>query len=203
MQHNHCMNWERFALAVVFVAGSVSAQQSASVTPQPLAIASTNAIKRPTLAEVERQYLDGKITARDFQKYLQTYRSRPRPAQPVAAVTNDVHLRALALLHTTKPNMAANREGPALTEPLPDPEGSTNETANAAVIQDVETKIDELIRLKEAREQGTNTSSTNAPAGNLTKRQRLDALLRLHIEGKLSDAEYKQRREKILLEPGD
>jgi hypothetical protein len=70
------------------------------------------------------------------------------------------------------------------------------------VIQDVETKIDELIRLKEAREQGTNTNSA-APAGPLTKRQRLDAALRLHIEGKLSDAEYKQRREKILLEPGD
>ena len=203
MQHNNYMKWERFACALAFAAGTVIAQQPAPVSPQPPTGASTNMVRQLTLAEVERQYLDGKITARDFQKFLQTHRSRPRPAQPVVAVTNEVHLRALAMLHSTKPNVAANREGPALTEPLPDPEGATNQAANAAVIQDVETKIDELIRLKEAREQGTNTSSTNAPAGNLTKRQRLDALLRLHIEGKLSDAEYKQRREKILLEPGD
>jgi len=61
-----------------------------------------------------------------------------------------------------------------------------------------------LIRLKQAREQTTNTSvtTTNRPSG-VTKRQRLDSALRLHIEGKLSDAEYKQLREKILLEPGD
>lgn len=200
MQHNHHMNWERFACALVVAAGTVIAQQPTA--PQPSATGAS-AVKRPTLAEIERQYLDGKITAREFQRFLQTYRAMPRPAPVAAAVTNDVHARALAILHTTKPNVAANREGPALTEPLPDSPGSTNGNVNAAAIQDVETKIDELIRLKAAREQSTNTSSTNAPAGNLTKRQRLDALLRLHIEGKLSDTEYKQRREKTLLEPGD
>ena len=201
------MSWKRFASAFVLAAVTAVAQQPAPVTQPPVA-PGTNAVRRPTLAEIERQYLDGKISARDFQKFLQTYRAQPRPAQPVAAATNDVHARALAVLHNAKPNMAANPQGPAITEPLPDPAGVTNETANAAVIQDVETKIDELIRLKQAREQTTNTSvtatntNTNTPSG-VTKRQRLDSALRLHIEGKLSDAEYKQLREKILLEPGD
>ena len=196
------MSWKRFASAFVLAAVAAFAQQPAPVTQAPVA-PGTNALRRPTLAEIERQYLDGKITARDFQKFLQTYRAQPRPAQPAAAVTNDVHARALAVLHNAKPNMAANPQGPAITEPLPDPAGVTNE-ANVAVIQDVETKIDELIRLKQAREQTTNTSvtTTNRPSG-VTKRQRLDSALRLHIEGKLSDVEYKQLREKILLEPGD
>jgi hypothetical protein len=197
------MNWKRFASVFVLAAVAAVAQQPAPGPQAPVA-PGTNAIRRPTLAEIERQYLDGKISARDFQKFLQTYRAQPRPAQPAAAaLTNDVHARALAVLHNSKPNVAANPQGPALTEPLPDPAGATNE-ANVAVIQDVETKIDELIRLKQAREQPTNTSATvtNIPAG-VTKRQRLDSALRLHIEGKLSDAEYKQLREKILLEPGD
>ena len=196
------MSWKRFALAFVLAAVAAVAQQPGAVT-QPTVASGTNAIRRPTLAEVERQYLDGKISARDFQKFLQTYRAQPRPAQPAVAVTNDVHTRALAVLHNARPNVAANPQGPAITEPLPDPPGVTNE-ANVAVIQDVETKIDELIRLKQAREQTTNTSvtTTNKPSG-VTKRQRLDSALRLHIEGKLSDAEYKQLREKILLEPGD
>src|SRR5688572_28000578 len=167
---------KRFASAFVLAAVTAVAQQPAPVTQAPVA-PGTNAVRRPTLAEVERQYLDGKISARDFQKFLQTYRAQPRAAQPAAGVTNDVHARALAVLHNARPNVAANPQGPALTEPLPDPAGSSNETANAAVIQDVETKIDELIRLKEAREQGTNTNSA-APAGPLTKRQRLDAALR-------------------------
>jgi len=198
------MKWERFTgLILGLGVGAALAQAPVPGTPPPAATG-TNAVRRPTLAEIERQYLDGKITAREFQKFLQVYRA-PRTAPPIGPVTNDVHSRALAVLHTTTPNVAANKQGPALTEPLPDPPGVTNSTVTDAALQDVEGKIDELIRLKQAREQSTNTSSTatNAPAGPLTKRQRLDAALRLFIEGKLSDAEYKERREKILAEPGD
>ena len=199
------MNWERFATVVALAAmvGILSAQQPGPAGAPPVTTG-TNAVRRPTLAEIERQYLDGKITAREFQRFLQTYRA-PRSAPPPTAITNDVHARALAVLHTTKPNPAANPQGPALTEPLPEPPGTTNTTVSDAALQDVEGKIDELIRLKQAREQSTNTTntSTNAPAGPLTKRQRLDAALRLYIEGKLTDAEYKERREKILAEPGD
>jgi hypothetical protein len=198
------MKWQRFAVIVAmgFAMGVVEAQQPAPVRPPATVL--TNAVRPPTLAEIERQYLDGKISAREFQRFLQTYRA-PRIAPPAKAITNDVHSRALAVLYTTKPNMAANPQGPALTEPLPDPEGVTNAIVSDAALQDVEGKIDELIRLKQAREQATNATATgtNMPAGTLTKRQRLDATLKLYIEGKLSDAEYKARREKILLEPGD
>jgi hypothetical protein len=164
----------------------------------------TNTVRQPTLPEVERMYLDGKITAREFQKFLQTQPAKAVSATAKApAATNDVHARALAVLHKTTPNAAANPQGPAITEPLPEPpraEGtSTNETAKAAALQEVESKLDELLRLKQAREQ---TNSANAPAvGPKTKRERLDEALRLYIQGKLTDVEYKERRTKILAEP--
>jgi hypothetical protein len=205
LPHSIDMKWQRFAVIVAmgFAMSEVEAQQPAPGV-RPPATALTNTVRPPTLAEIERQYLDGKISAREFQRFLQTYRA-PRIAPQPSAITNDVHSRALAVLYTTKPNMAANPQGPALTEPLPDPEGVTNAIVSDAALQDVEGKIDELIRLKQAREQATNTTATatNVPAGALTKRQRLDATLKLYIESKLSDAEYKERREKILAEPGD
>ena len=189
------MKWERIAIVLTVAAGV------------QFAAAQTNAVKRPTLPEMERMYLDGKITAREFQKFLQTHRPEPvTAAPPVAGATNDVHLRALELLRKTTPNAAANRQGPAISEPLPEPEvakgATTNETAKAAALQDVESKLDELLRLKQAREQTNSTvTSTNAPAGPKTKRDRLDEALRLYIQGKLTDAEYKDRRAKILAEP--
>jgi hypothetical protein len=194
------MKWARFAM--VFIAAGI--QFSSAQTPP---VPAPNTVKQPTLAEMERRYLDGKITAREFQKFLQTH--RPEPAAPAkeTGATNEVHARALEILRKTAPNTAANRQGPAITEPLPEPARpkeakETNETAKAAVLQDVESKLDELLRLKQAREQTNSTvTSTNAPAGPKTKRDRLDEALRLYIQGKLSDAEYKDRRAKILAEP--
>lgn len=183
------MKWEPFAVAIIIAGMHVADAQT-----QP----------RPTLAEMERMYLDGKITAREYQRFLQTHRVEAAAAasKAPAAATNDVHARALVVLHKTAPNMAANPQGPAIKEPLPDPVAATNETAKAAALQDVESKLDELIRLKQAREQTNSTAtSTNAPAAPKTKRERLDEALRLYIQGKLTDAEYKERRVKILAEP--
>ena len=58
-----------------------------------------------------------------------------------------------------------------------------------------------MIRQKEARESASKTNAPPATGAKLTKRQRLDYLLRQLIDGKLSDAEYKKEREKILAEP--
>jgi hypothetical protein len=181
---------------------------SLQLSPAQTASLATNAVAQPKLAEMERRYLDGKISAREYQRFLQTYRPEPPVSTAVAAATNDVHARALEVLRKTAPNVAANRPGPAITEPLPDPihaEADTNETARAAALNDVESKLDELIRLKRAREQTTNVTATPtnapAPAGPKTKRERLDEALKLYIAGKLSDAEYKDRRAKILAEP--
>jgi hypothetical protein len=187
---------KRERLAAIAVLG-FSLQLSNAQTTLP----STNAVAQPKLAEMERRYLDGKISAREYQRFLQTYRPEPPVSAPAVAATNDVHARALEVLRKTAPNVAANRPGPAITEPLP--ESDTNESARAAALNNVESKLDELIRLKQAREQSTNATatSTNAPAGPKTKRERLDEALKLYIAGKLSDAEYKDRRAKILAEP--
>jgi len=58
--------------------------------------------------------------------------------------------------------------------------------------------MDELLLLKAARER----AKTNAPptTGQKSKRERLNEMLRLVVEGQMSDAEYKQMRAKILAE---
>ena len=193
------MKWERIALGAVMLGMHLSLAQN------------TNTVTQPTLAEMERMYLDGKVTAREFQRFLQTYRAQPPAAavaRPAAAKSNDVHARALDMLRKTTPNMAANPQGAAIKEPLPEPvpaDTGTNQGPKAAALQDVESKLDELIRLKQAREQtnstAVSTNSANASATPKTKRERLDEALRLYIQGKLSDAEYKDRRARILAEP--
>ena len=75
-----------------------------------------------------------------------------------------------------------------------------------AAISEVEKKMDELIKAKAIRDQqATNmaNSATNAATASApkTQRQKLDDLLRMYIEGKVTEAEYKERREKILTDP--
>lgn len=67
-------------------------------------------------------------------------------------------------------------------------------------IADVESRLDEMVRARQARER---SATTNVPAAGpaLSKRARLDALLRQVVEGKLSDEQYKKERERILAEP--
>src|SRR5688572_3902189 len=112
--------------------------------------ATTNTVKRPILAELERAYLDGRITARDYQRFLHAYRPPPVVTPSTPEPTNEVHARALEVLRNTAPNPAANPQGPILTQPLPELEPEPGST-NAAELQTVETKLDELIRKKEAR----------------------------------------------------
>ena len=61
--------------------------------------------------------------------------------------------------------------------------------------------MDALIRAKAAREKSTNTPPRSVTAGPKTKRDRLNDLLRLYIEGKISETELNERRAKILAEP--
>lgn len=72
-----------------------------------------------------------------------------------------------------------------------------SEPANPA-ITDVESKIRELEQAKAAREKATNAPPASAPK---TKREKLDALLKQFVEGKISDTEYKERRAKLITEP--
>jgi hypothetical protein len=167
----------------------------------------------PTFAEIEQQYLQGKISARQFQKYLQDHNiSLP----PKTALPTDTDALALEILR---------RETAKVAPEPPRPEGAKPEVASPAsrsepradrsttgpdqtALTEVEKKMDELLRLKAAREQAGRTNTTAATGTNSTaaaspktKRQRLDELLRLHIDGKLSEAEYNEKRSKIIAEP--
>lgn len=183
-----------------------------------LLIAQTNApARRPlTLADVERLYLDGRITAKEFQHYLKEVQLQPQPTAPPAPVATNqpapVPLRGTATTQQQAQALQMLRKVMGKTnDPVVIPSAQTNaaapsplpppDAANPA-ITDVETKMNELLRLKEAREKaakaGTNAPSAGAPK---TKRQRLDDLLKQFIDGKMTEAEYKQRREKIVAEP--
>jgi hypothetical protein len=85
------------------------------------------------------------------------------------------------------------------TSPKPD------EAARQQKIAEVETRLDEMLKQKEAREKAALTNATastnNIPATPQTKRQRLDALLKQMIDGTITGAEYNERRAKVIAEP--
>lgn len=148
----------------------------------------TNAPPKLTQAEMEQQYLAGKITARQFQQYL---RQHPSAMPKMSA---DKEAEAFEMLRT----LTGKTNAPAPTKAIPVPADAPAEPATPA-ITDVESKIQALEKLKEAREKA---SATNAPAAApKTKREKLDALLKQLVEGKISDAEYKAQRAKLIAEP--
>lgn len=158
--------------------------------------------KEPTFAEIEQQYLQSKITAKQFQKYLHDHKISvpPKTAMP----TNTAAL-ALEVLRQETAKVAAEPAG-ASTAPRYEGRDGPATGPDQTALTDVEKKMDELLRLKAAREQAaltnaaaaTNATATAAPK---TKRQRLDELLKLHIDGKIPEAEYNEKRSKIIAEP--
>ena len=84
-----------------------------------------------------------------------------------------------------------------------DPVADLNTNAQAKLTE-VEVKMDELLRLKAAREKtGTNVTNTGQTAAGppKTKRQRLDDLLKLLIDDKINQTEYDTRWKTIVAEP--
>lgn len=166
---------------------------------QPLAPAGVDEPTRKdsALADMEQQYLNGKITAKQFQKYLQEHPGRPAP--PAAPASVDTQARALELLRQT----LANREiTPSAS--LPSTEGLVAQPSSLpSGLSDIEAKMDELQRLKAARDKAAQDKTIPSPNPSVpkTKRQRLDELLKVHIQGQLSEAEYKEKRAKIIAEP--
>lgn len=183
--------------APVAVAQSKPAQESKPAPPPSM----TAADKKAAAAELERQFLNGKISERKYKKALADLEdpSKPPPSQtkskpaPPTAVTPP----------TTAATPVKPPPGQGVATPTTAPPPSQPAT-NQQRVTEVESKIDDMIRQKEARESAAKTNATNAPpapGAKMTKRQRLDFLLRQVIDGKLSDAEYKKEREKILAEP--
>jgi hypothetical protein len=193
-------------------------------TPQTFAY-STNSVYAARRADLERQYLEGKLTAKQYQKALEQLRQEERkhPAAaaaaapaPVAAAkqTTAPPAPAPAAVSTPAPAPApaAARAGapkgtvaPAAVVPPATPPGAEATTPQQKTVSDVESKLDEMLRLKAAREKAalTNTvATTNAvPGAPQTRRQRLDAILRQLVNGQISEADYNTKRAQILAEP--
>jgi len=172
-------------------------------------------------AALERQYLDGKLSARQYQKAIDQWekernkRLAAEAAKPAAVGSTATQTRTNAPPKVTvaKPEAARAVSPKNSATPVVTPPAGTVSTAPAPVeptpqqkkISDVETRIDEMLRLKAEREKAALTNATavntNLPATPLTRRQRLDTILKQNLEGKLSDADYLAQRAKILAEP--
>lgn len=168
--------------------------------------ASTNAVAgRPTKADLEKQYLAGQLSAKQYQKALEQLekdnqkraaeleKQRKREAQ-LAAKTN-AQAAAKAVV-TTGPTNSAK---PVITATTNAPAELTPEQKKLA---EVEARIDAMMRQKAEREKAAASSTTNnAAKAPQTKRERLNALLKQMIDGKISEADYSAQRSKILAEP--
>ena len=171
--------------------------------------ASTNALPvKPTKADLERQYLAGQLTAKQYQKALDQWdkeeqkhaaeleKQRKREAQQAAKATP---------VPAKKPVEAKT----AATTPAPPLLAATNAPAEQTLEQkklsEVEARIDEMLRKKAEREKAAvngATPPTNSPAQTpQTKRQRMDELLKQMIDGKISEADYTAQRAKLLAQP--
>jgi len=192
--------------------GRPTAVATGAVPTAPTVVAPSPAPARldPIPADLEQQYLTGKITAKQFQKALEESRRNPKP--PVSSPTNDPRVLE-SLRQSSAPPAAAQRRpiepvrGASALAPRIVP-GNEPKPAEAPAISpaaqsqfsEVEKKMDELMRLKASRD---NASTNAAPesAAPKTKRERLDDLLRQLINGKITDVEYKEKREKVIAGP--
>ncbi len=150
---------------------------------------------RPDQAELERQFLDGRISAKEFQKALEDLERNPPPPAPKPAPKAVVKDPALS------PKAASNSPGKIITNAPATVVSTPEDAPEQKTLSDVEAKIDEILAKRRAQVEASKTNGAPAAAGPLTKRQKLDALLRAVIQGKLTDAEYKVEREKILAQP--
>ncbi len=138
-------------------------------------------------AELEKQYLEGKLTGRQYQKALAELERRGNSSAPSKSP------KAVASPKAGRGPQPANE--PAIPTPPPQP------TEKQRKVSEVESRLDVMIKEKEARDRAALTNAPAAPGPKATKRERLDFLLKQVVAGKLSDEEYKKEREKILAEP--
>ncbi len=181
----------------------------------------TNAVlsvAHPTRAELDRQYLEGRLSAKQFQKALEAWlrEEAKRPAidpdkrrkeeaqrsQPAGKAAPAVAAKAPPVRAGSPKDVAPAPVAAANASPAPPP---ATPTPQQAKISEVEARLDQMLRQKEAREKAALTNAVAAtnsiPVSPQTKRQRMDALLRQFVDGTLPEAEYNAKRAKILAEP--
>lgn len=106
-------------------------------------------------------------------------------------------------LQRPKPVIKSANPPPARTAPTNAATVKTGDPQNpdqAALnrLGELEEKMDQIIRERAERDKARTNAATATPPQ--TKRERLNELLRLRIEGKLTEAEYKERWQKIVAE---
>ena len=160
--------------------------------PAKAPVAPTHSSLSPELAELERQYVAGAITAKQYQKAVEQAQKKAAgkllatPAlSPKGAAAAGVKVEAPEPMIATPP-------------PVPNP--------NLKKLSDVDQQIEEIMKRNQERLKAAAAAAAALPTSNpdgtpLSKRQRLDLLLRQVVEGKMSDEEYKTAREKIAAEP--
>ena len=177
-----------------------------AVSPKPVPAVEEQA-KRPaaSLEEAERLFLNGTLSARELQQQIAAFHAARTSAKPKAdAVVGE---EAIKVLRQSDPDPAKNPPpGPAVKpaqlQQLSGGESLTNHSADEDFAE-IESKMDELLRQQRDRERQMSnrvSSAKEAPTKPLSKRERLDAILRLHIEGELSEEEYKRQRSAIISE---
>ena len=154
--------------------------------------APTHSAVAPELAELERQYVAGAITARQYQKAVEQAQKK---ASGKLLATPAISPKAAAAAGV---KVVAPEPAIATPPPVPNP--------NLKKLSDVDLKIEEMMQRKLERDKAAAAAAAALPTSNpngapLSKRQRLDLLLRQVVEGKLTDEEYKAAREKIAVEP--
>jgi hypothetical protein len=163
----------------------------------------------PSFAQAEQLYLQGKMSAKDFQKYLDQHKLESGKSSSAEAQARALEVLRKELNKTEPSQSTAPMVVPKPEAAPPPAEAATPEQPGPppASLSEVERKMDELLRLKAAREEQARTNAasntlTNSatPAAPKTKRERLNDLLRLVVDGKITDAEYKEQRSKILSE---
>jgi hypothetical protein len=166
----------------------------ASGTNAPALGAATNR------TELERQYLAGHLTAKQYQKALDQF---TKEEQKRAAELEKKRKREAEAANTKPAPVTASKpagERTGSTTGVPFRDAPAEPTPEQKKVSDVEVRIEEMLRQRAAREKAT-TATNSARTGPLTKRQRMDALLKEMIDGKITEAEYSARRGKLLAEP--
>jgi hypothetical protein len=162
----------------------------AAAAPVPVAPSAVPA--SPELAELERQYLAGKLSAKQYQKAVEQAQKKAA-GKPLATPAISPKAAAASGVKVVAPE-------PMIATPPPAP------NPNLQKLSDVDQKIEELLQRNRERAKAAAAAAAALPTSNpngapLSKRQRLDLLLRQVVEGKMTDEEYKAARAKIAAEP--
>lgn len=207
---------QRKALEILRKAMAERQRKSGGKSPAP----ATSRTKAPeqTFEEIEQQYLQGKITPKQFQKYIHDHPDQLPNTLPTlgssSATPGNARPNTVASPIVSSSKLPApapvQRAAPSTSAGAKDKTGKTEATPEQkAALAEIEAKMEELERLKAAREKAQQAErvqtvppvQASPSASAKPQRERLNDLLKLLIDSKITDAEYKARRAKILAEP--